>query len=202
MPTRWYQEKKREHFYKQAKKEGYRARSAFKLKQIQDRFRILKQGNAVIDLGAAPGSWSQVAKEIVGEKGTVIGIDLLPIQSLEGVTFIEGDMTDDESIQKIKSLINGKEADTILSDMSPDISGNYSVDQARSIQLCEQAFKTCNELLEPGGNFVCKVFVGEDFQEFLQKIKKQFQVVKQFSPQASRKTSSEIYIVAKSFKKS
>ena len=202
MPTRWYQEKKREHFYKQAKKEGYRARSAFKLKQIQDRFRILKQGNAVIDLGAAPGSWSQVAKEIVGEKGTVIGIDLLPVQSLEGVIFIEGDMTDDESIQKIKSLINDKEADTILSDMSPDISGNYSVDQARSIQLCEQAFKTCNELLKPGGNFVCKVFVGEDFQEFLQKIKKQFQAVKQFSPQASRKTSSEIYIVAKSFKKS
>lgn len=202
MPTRWYQEKKREHFYKQAKKEGYRARSAFKLKQIQNRFRILKQGNTVIDLGAAPGGWSQVAKEIVGEKGTVIGIDLLPIQSLEGVTFIEGDMTDDESIQKIKSLINGKEADTILSDMSPDISGNYSVDQARSIQLCEQAFKTCNELLKPGGNFVCKVFVGEDFQEFLQKIKKQFQAVKQFSPQASRKTSSEIYIVAKSFKKS
>ena len=202
MPTRWYQEKKREHFYKQAKKEGYRARSAFKLKQIQNRFRVLKQGNTVIDLGAAPGGWSQVAKEIVGEKGTVIGIDLLPVQSLEGVIFIEGDMTDDESIQKIKSLINDKEADTILSDMSPDISGNYSVDQARSIQLCEQAFKTCNELLKPGGNFVCKVFVGEDFQEFLQKIKKQFQAVKQFSPQASRKTSSEIYIVAKSFKKS
>ena len=202
MPTRWYQEKKREHFYKQAKKEGYRARSAFKLKQIQNRFRILKKGNTVIDLGAAPGGWSQVAKEIVGEKGTVIGIDLLPVQSLEGVIFIEGDMTDDESIQKIKSLINGKEADTILSDMSPDISGNYSVDQARSIQLCEQAFKTCNELLKSGGNFVCKVFVGEDFQEFLQKIKKQFQAVKQFSPKASRKTSSEIYIVAKSFKKS
>ena len=119
MPTRWYQEKKREHFYKQAKKEGYRARSAFKLKQIQNRFRILKKGNTVIDLGAAPGSWSQVAKEIVGEKGTVIGIDLLPVQSLEGVIFIEGDMTDDESIQKIKSLINDKEADTILSDMSP-----------------------------------------------------------------------------------
>ena len=201
MSTRWYQEKKREHFYKQAKKNGYRARSAFKLKQIQNKFRILKQGNVVIDLGAAPGGWSQVAKEIVGEKGTVIGIDLLTIQSIDDVTFLECDMADDESIQTIKSLMNGKEADTVLSDMSPDISGNYSVDQARSIHLCEQAFKTCNELLKPGGNFVCKVFVGEDFQEFLQKIKKQFQTVKQFSPTASRKTSSEIYIIAKSFKK-
>ena len=202
MPTRWYQEKKREHFYKQAKKDGYRARSAFKLKQIQNRFRILKPGNTVVDLGAAPGGWSQVAKEIVGEKGKIIGIDLLPIQSIEDITFLEGDMTDDNSINEIKNLMGNKQADTILSDMSPDISGNYSVDQARSIHLCEQAFKTCNELLKPGGNFVCKVFLGEDFQEFLQKIKKQFQNVKQFSPTASRKTSSEIYIVAKSFKKS
>ena len=201
MPTRWYQEKKREHFYKQAKKDGYRARSAFKLKQIQNKFKILKQRNVVIDLGAAPGGWSQVAREIVSDNGTVIGIDLLPIQSIEGVTFLEGDMTDDNSINEIKNLMDNKQADTILSDMSPDISGNYSMDQARSIYLCEQAFKTCNELLKPGGNFVCKVFVGEDFQEFFQKIKSNFQTVKQFSPSASRKTSSEIYIVAKSFKK-
>jgi len=200
MPTRWYQEKKREHFYKQAKKDGYRARSAFKLKQIQNKFKILKEGNTIIDLGAAPGGWSQVAKEIVGDKGKVIGIDLLPIQSIEDVTFIEGDMTDDNSINEIKNIMNNRQADTILSDMSPDISGNYSVDQARSIHLCEQAFKTCSEFLRPGGNFVCKVFMGEDFQEFFQKIKKQFQTVKQFSPSASRKTSSEIYVIAKSFK--
>jgi len=202
MPTRWYKEKKREHFYKQAKKEGYRARSAFKLKQIQNRFNILKPGDTVIDQGAAPGGWSQIAKELVGEKGTIIGIDLLHIQPIEGVTFLQGDMTEEESIQKIISLMNGKEADVILSDMSPDISGNYSMDQARSIYLCEQAFKTCSELLKPGGNFVCKVFEGEDFKGFFQKVKKHFQVVKKFTPAASRKTSSEIYIVAKSFKKS
>jgi len=201
MPTRWYQEKKQEHFYKQAKKDGYRARSAFKLKQIQNKFKILKQGDIVVDLGAAPGGWSQVAKEIVSENGTIIGIDLLPIQPIENVSFIEGDMTDDESIQTIKNLMNGKEADTALSDMSPDISGNYSVDQARSIYLCEQAFKTCNELLKPGGNFVCKAFEGEDFQEFFKKIKKKFRTVKKFSPVASRKTSSEIYIIAKYFNK-
>lgn len=200
MPTRWYKEKKREHFYKQAKKEGYRARSAYKLKQIQNKFRVLKSGNIVIDLGAAPGGWSQVAKEIVGEKGIVIGIDLLPIQSLKNVTFIEGDMTDEESIKLLKSCMKNKKADTILSDMSPDISGNYSVDQARSIYLSEQALKTCNEILKPGGNFVCKVFMGEDFQDFLKKLKSKFKSVKQFSPSASRKTSSEIYIIAKSFK--
>lgn len=201
MPSRWYQEKKSEHFYKQAKKEGYRARSAYKLKQIQNKFKILKQGNVVIDLGAAPGGWSQVAKEIVGEKGTVIGIDLLPIQSIEGVTLLEGDMTDDNSINEIKNLMDNKQADTILSDMSPDISGNYSMDQARSIYLCEQAFKTCNELLKPGGNFICKVFEGEDLKHFLDKIKDQFQSIKRFSPASSRKKSSEIYIIAKSFKK-
>jgi 23S rRNA (uridine2552-2'-O)-methyltransferase len=200
MPTRWYKEKKREHFYKQAKKEGYRARSAYKLKQIQNKFRVIKSSNIVIDLGAAPGGWSQVAKEIVGEKGMVIGIDLLPIQSLKNVSFIQGDMTDDTSINEIKNLMDNKKADTVLSDMSPDISGNYSVDQARSIYLSEQALKTCNELLKPGGNFVCKVFMGEDFQDFFQKLKDKFQSVKQFSPNASRKTSSEIYIIAKSFK--
>lgn len=201
MPTRWYQEKKHEHFYKQAKKEGYRARSAFKLLQIQKKYKILKPGDIVIDLGAAPGSWSQVAKKIVGEKGTVIGIDLSPIQPLKGVIFLESDITDDETIQKIKHLINNKKADAIISDISPDISGNYSVDQARSIYLSEHAFKICKEFLKSDGNFVCKVFVGEDLHVFFQKIKKQFQFVKQFSPIASRKTSSETYIIAKSFKK-
>lgn len=200
MPTRWYLEKKREHYYRQAKKEGYRARSAFKLKQIQDKFRILKPGYTVIDLGAAPGGWCQVAKEMVGRAGKVIGVDISPMKELEGVTFLQGDMTDEYTLNKLKELMNDKKADVILSDMSPNISGNYSVDQARSIYLCEQALKTCNELLKPGGNFVCKVFVGEDLKEFLNKINKQFEFVKQFSPPASRKTSSENYIIAKLFK--
>jgi len=198
--TRWYTEKKKEHFYKEAKRVGYRARSAFKLKQIQNKFKLLNKGGIVIDLGAAPGGWSQVAKEIVGEKGKVVGIDLLQINPINDITFLQGDMTEETSIHKIISLMDNKKADVVLSDMSPDISGNYSVDQARSVFLCEQALKTVEHILKSGGNFVCKVFVGEDLQNFIQKLNKKFNTVKRFSPSASRKSSSEIYIVAKNFK--
>ena len=197
--TRWYSEKKREHYYKQAKKSGYRARSAYKLKQIQKKFHIIKPNDAVVDLGAAPGGWSQVAKELVGDKGTVLGIDLLHIDSIEDVVFLKGDMTEDESIQEIKKHVS--EVDVVLSDMSPNISGNYSVDQARSIFLCEQALKTATTLLKKNGNFICKVFEGEDLDDFVEVIKPLFNNIKKFHPDASRKTSSEIYIVAKSFKR-
>lgn len=199
--TRWYTEKKKEHFYKEAKREGYRARSAFKLIQIQEKFRILKEGNIVIDLGAAPGGWSQVAKELVGEKGTVIGIDLQPIRSLGSVIFFQGDMTHEDSIKEIEGVLLNKKADAVISDMSPDISGNYSVDQANSVYLCEQALKTAEYFLKPGGNFVCKIFEGEDLQGFLNQVKKKFGSINRFSPPASRKSSSEIYVVAKSYKK-
>jgi len=197
MSKRWYQEKKHEHFYKEAKKVGYRARSAFKLKQIQKRFNVLKEDNIVIDLGAAPGGWSQVAKEIIGEKGTIIGIDLSPIKPISGITFLQGDMTEKTSIDELIGIIGEKKVDVVLSDMSPDISGNYSVDQARSIYLCEQALSTVELVLKSGGHFICKVFEGEDFKDFSKKIKDNFKIVKHFSPPASRKSSSEIYIVAK-----
>ncbi|GAF69337.1 unnamed protein product, partial [marine sediment metagenome] len=131
--TRWYSEKKREHFYKEAKRLGYRARSAFKLKQIQKRFGVFSKEDIVIDLGAAPGGWSQVAKEFVGAKGIVIGADILPIKPLDNVQFIQGDITDNETVEEIKQILNDTKADVVLSDMSPDISGNYSVDQARSL---------------------------------------------------------------------
>jgi 23S rRNA (uridine2552-2'-O)-methyltransferase len=198
--TRWYSEKKREHFYKEAKRFGYRARSAFKLKQIQKKFNIIKNGDIVIDLGAAPGGWSQVAKEIVGDKGQVVGIDLLSIKPIEGIIFLESDMTDYKSIQKLEKFVSEKKVDVILSDMSPDISGNYSVDQACSIFLCEQAFKASEIFLKPGGSFVCKAFTGEDLEYFILKISQKFGSVKRFSPIASRKSSSEIYLVARSFK--
>jgi 23S rRNA (uridine2552-2'-O)-methyltransferase len=198
--TRWYSEKKREHFYKEAKRFGYRARSAFKLKQIQKKFNIIKNGDTVIDLGAAPGGWSQVAKEIVGDKGQVVGIDLLSIKPIEGIIFLEGDMTNYLSIQELKNIVSEKKADVVLSDMSPDISGSYSVDQARSIFLCEQAFKTSEILLKSGGSFVCKAFAGEDLEDFILKISRKFGIIKRFSPSASRKSSSEIYLVARFFK--
>lgn len=198
--TRWYKEKKKEHFYKEAKRTGYRARSAFKLQQIQLRFHIIPKKGFVVDLGAAPGGWSQVAKEIVGEQGVVIGVDLSSIQPLEKVQFIQGDITQAETVGHIKSLMNNKRADLVLSDMSPDISGCYSVDQARSAWLCECALQVADQILKPGGHFICKIFEGEDTKSFIEKVKHRFRGVKTFSPEASRKSSSEVYIIAKSLK--
>jgi 23S rRNA (uridine2552-2'-O)-methyltransferase len=199
--TRWYKEKKREHFYKEAKKKGFRARSAFKLLQIQKKFDLIKEDDFVVDLGAAPGGWSQVAKDLVGPSGKIIGIDLLRIEPLEGVVFFKGDMTKDETLQKILDVAGNRKADVILSDMSPDISGNYSVDQARSVFLCEKALDTAKVLLKSGGVFVCKIFEGEDLKDFLAKVEDVFKVVKQFTPVASRRSSSEIYIIGKYFLK-
>ena len=198
--TRWYSEKKKEHFYKEAKRVGYRARSAFKLKQIQKKFKILKENNTVIDLGAAPGGWSQIAKEIVGEKGNVIGIDLSTIKPIKDIIFLKGDMTKESSIESIKRITGDKKVEVILSDMSPDISGNYSVDQARSIYLCEHALKFAENNLKQGGNFICKAFSGEDLPDFVKKINHKFKIVKLCSPVASRKSSSEVYIIARHLK--
>ncbi len=198
--TRWYTEKKKEHFYKQAKQVGYRARSAFKLQQIQNRFHLIPNNGIVLDLGAAPGGWSQVAKELVGTQGIVIGVDLSSIKPIDDVQFLQGDVTKTETLDQIKDLMNGKNADVIISDMSPDISGNYSVDQARSVWLCESALHVVTQLLQPGGHFICKIFEGEDTKAFIEKVKHQFMVVKTFSPEATRKSSSEVYIIAKSFK--
>ena len=197
--TRWYKEKKREHFYKEAKQAGYRARSAFKLKQIQKKFSVIKKGDIVIDLGAAPGGWSQVTKELVGNQGTIIGIDLSSIEPLDGVTFLQRDLTEKTTMDEIRGMIGDNKADVVISDMSPDISGNYSIDHARSIYLCEHSLLLAEQLLKSGGNFVCKVFNGEDLDSFVGKVRQSFRMVKQFSPAASRKSSSEIYIVAKSY---
>jgi len=197
--TRWYNEKKKEHFYKKAKKEGYRARSAFKLLQIQKKFHIIRQGDIVVDLGAAPGGWSQVAHDLVQPDGQVVGVDLTSIKPYEDVTFLKGDMTRQSTIQLILEAVDYKQVSVILSDMAPDISGNYSMDHARSIYLAEQAFKTATQLLRNGGCFVCKVFMGDLLQDFVADIKNCFGQVKQYSPKASRKSSSEQYIIAKSY---
>ncbi len=199
--TRWYTEKKKEHFYQQAKRVGYRARSAFKLQQIQNKFHLLPKDGLIVDLGAAPGGWSQVAKELVGPQGFVIGVDLSSIKPIEDIQFIQGDVTKPETLEQIKDMMSGRSADVVISDMSPDISGNYSVDQARSAWLSQCALQAATQLLRSGGHFLCKIFEGEDTKVFLEKVKRHFTVVKIFSPEASRKSSSEVYIIAKSFKK-
>ncbi len=197
--TRWYSEKKKEHYYKEAKKRGYRARSAFKLQQLQRKFSLISQGNVVLDLGAAPGGWSQVASVLTGKTGTVIGVDPLPIAPFEGVTFLQGDITKEETMDALEQLLNDTPVDVVLSDMAPDISGNYSVDQARSIWLCQQALAASHRFLKPGGHFLCKLFQGEDTANFLKTVKRQFKTVKTSSPPASRKSSSEVYLIARFF---
>ncbi|UCH89721.1 MAG: RlmE family RNA methyltransferase [Thermoplasmata archaeon] len=195
MSKRWLKEHRKETYYRQAKKSGYRSRAAYKLLQINKKFRIFKANQKVLDLGAAPGGWSQVAVELVAPSGTVIGVDIDPIKPLEGAEFIKGDMTSEDTMDLIKSKIDY--ADVIISDMSPNISGHYSVDQAKSVYLAEQALDVVVRMLKPGGHFIVKIFQGEDFPEFLQKLKERFEFCKVHSPPASRAQSSEVYVVCK-----
>jgi len=199
--TRWYQEKKREHYYKLAKREGYRARSSYKLKQIQQRFHVFEEGDVVVDLGAAPGGWSQIAKEYVGGKGAVIGIDLQSIAPLDGICFIRGDITHHSSLEAINDVLQNRAVDVVLSDMAPNISGQYSTDHAKSIFLAEQSLHVVESVLRRNGNYVCKVFMGDLLNRFVESLHNYFSIVKRFTPPASRKTSSEIYIICKYYKK-
>jgi len=189
--------KRKDGYYHKALKEGYRSRAIYKLKQIDEKFNIFKEGDVVVDLGAAPGSWSEYAVERVGE-GNVLAVDKKRIRDIEGVSFHQGDMTDKEFLRRI-SIIAG-DVDVIISDMSPNITGNYSVDHARSIYLAQQALKFCYANLSEGGKLVVKVFQGGDFEKYLDSVKNAFQSVYGHSPHASRESSSEMYIIGKNFK--
>lgn len=204
MSERWFQERKREAFYRKAKKEGYRARSAYKLQQMNGEFRLFKAGDVVIDLGAAPGGWSQAAVEIVGPTGRVIGVDLDSVDPMEGAVFVRGDMTRPETVAQVRALLvaEGRElpVKAVISDMSPSLSGHYDKDQAESAWLCSHALDFAEKVLAPGGNFVCKIFEGSDYPEFLAGLKNRFGYVKPKRPQATRKSSSEVYLIAKGYK--
>ena len=199
--TRWYQEKKKEYFYNEAKRTGYRSRSAFKLKQIQNKFKIIKKTDFVLDLGAAPGGWSQVSNEIIGKNGKIIGIDLLYIKPIDGIQFLQEDITEKSTILKIIKIVGENGVDVLLSDMSPNISGNYSIDHANSIHLCKQSLNLVDKILKDNGNFLCKLFMGEEFDDFIKIFKNKFKNVKLYSPPASRKSSSEIYLIGRNFLK-
>jgi len=180
-------------FQRKARREGYRARSAYKLMDIQKKSKIFKEGSIVLDLGAAPGGWSQVALEYIGEDGKIIGVDLQHILPLKGAQFIQGDLRETEIREKLEEL--APKADTVISDMSPNLSGNYSVDQARSVELSSLALEIASE--RKAKFFVCKVFEGSDFQEFRKDVIDEFGSVRTLSPEASRKQSSEVYLIAK-----
>tara|TARA_B100001123_G_scaffold447397_1_gene604799 strand:+ start:966 stop:1556 length:591 start_codon:yes stop_codon:yes gene_type:complete len=180
-------------FQRRARREGYRARSAYKLMDIQNKSKILMEGSIVLDLGAAPGGWSQVALEYIGEEGKLIGVDLQHILPLKGAVFIQGDLRESEVREKLEEIV--PKADAVISDMSPNLSGNYSVDQARSVDLSSLALEIAAE--RKAKCFVCKVFEGSDFQEFRKAVIDEFGSVRTLSPEASRKQSSEVYLIAK-----
>ena len=198
MPSRWYIEKKQEYYYRISKQKGYRARSAFKLVQIQKKYHVLKKGITVIDLGAAPGGWSQVAKEIIGD-GKVIAVDKERFDPLPGVLFIQGDITKRDTIDKIQQESQDG-IDVVLSDLSPNISGNYSMDHAKSVWLCLCALDIAQNVLKKNGCFICKIFEGESLKEFIDEATKRFDQTKLFTPKATRKHSSETYVIGKGFK--
>lgn len=197
MGRSWREQRDRDHYYKKAKEEGYLARSAYKLKQIQSKYNIIQKGDTVVDLGAAPGGWSQVARELVGDAGTVISVDLKDIEA-EDVIAIQGDVTEDETIERIKQAA-GAPVDVVISDMSPSISGNYSMDHARSVYLSQIALEAAYKLLEPGGNFAVKVFQGDMFKDFYDQVGRHFAYHKGQTPKATRKGSSEAYVIGKRF---
>ena len=191
----WMKEHVNDFFVKQAKKEGYRSRAAYKLMEIAERDHLLKPGMTVVDLGATPGGWSQVAVDKVGRQGRVIALDLLEMAALPGVTFIQGDFREEAVLTELKKNLGEHPVDLVISDMSPNISGIGMSDQARSMYLAELALEFSVEQLNPGGNFLVKVFQGSGFEEFLDAMRAAFKQVVTRKPEASRGRSSEMYLL-------
>ncbi len=183
-------------YVKRSKRDGYRSRAAYKLLELQDKDRMLKPGQVVVDLGAAPGGWSQVAADIVGPSGAVIAFDILDMQALPGVTCIRGDFREDGALQALGAVLDGRQVDLVISDMAPNVSGVAAVDQPRAMLLCELALDFCARHLRPGGGFVCKVFHGEGFDAWMRDVKSRFGKAVTRKPKASRAKSREVYLVA------
>ncbi len=198
MGKRWNKERKEETYYKLAKKESYHSRASYKLLQMNNKFNIIKKGDYILDLGAAPGGWSQVALEKVGEEGLVVGVDLQRIKPMDGDNFvgIMGDFTREETLNQILK-VTGRKVDLILSDASPHLSGVKDVDQIRALELALSVLKISRWILKPGGSLIMKAFQGEEFENLLKEIKKEFKTVKTTKPPSSRKKSVEMYVIAK-----
>ena len=180
-----------------ARAQGYRSRAVYKLIEIQQKDHILFPGACVLDLGAAPGSWSEYASQLVGDHGKVIALDLLPVESVAGVEFLQGDFTEQETLDALVELIGDRHFDLVLSDMAPNLSGMDSVDQPKSMYLAELAFDLARRFLGPQGAFVIKLFQGEGFEDLVSRLRLGFKSVKLRKPDASRDRSSEIYAVCK-----
>ena len=192
---RWLKRHERDEYVQKARAQGLRSRAVFKLEQIQHKDRILHAGQIVLDLGAAPGGWSEYASSIVGPEGRVLALDLLPMEPIAGVDFVQGDFTADETFKRLQALIDGRPIDLVISDMAPNLSGMSSVDQPKAAYLAELALDTARECLKPGGAFVVKLFQGEGFDSLLRNLRDTFASVRLRKPAASSSRSSEIYAV-------
>jgi 23S rRNA (uridine2552-2'-O)-methyltransferase len=198
--SEWLQEHFKDKYVLQSQKEGYRSRAAYKLLQIQEKDRLIKPGMNVVDLGAAPGGWSQVARQFVGSKGKIIALDILPMDQLAQVEFIQGDFQEDSVLDELLKAVNNKPIDLVISDMAPNVTGVKAVDQPKSIYLLELAIDLADQVLKPQGSLLMKVFQGEGFQPLLAQLRQRYQKVITRKPDASRSRSSEVYLLAKGFK--
>ncbi|MEC6814901.1 23S rRNA (uridine(2552)-2'-O)-methyltransferase RlmE [Photobacterium toruni] len=197
---RWLKEHFDDKYVQEAQKRGYRSRAFFKIEEIQNKDKLLKPGMTVVDLGAAPGGWSQYAAEIVGDDGQVIACDILPMDSLPGVNFLQGDFREEAVLEALLTRIKPDMVDVVMSDMAPNMSGNLASDQPRAMYLVELALDMCRQVLAPNGSFTVKVFQGEGFDQYLADIRSMFKVVKIRKPDSSRDRSREVYIVATGYK--
>jgi 23S rRNA (uridine2552-2'-O)-methyltransferase len=197
---RWLREHFADPFVQRAQSEGWRSRAVYKLEEIDRRERLLRPGRVCLDLGAAPGAWSQYARQRVGRNGRVIASDVLPMPELPGVEFVQGDFRDEAVFAQLLSLLPAREADLVLSDMAPNLSGVDVIDQPRSLYLAELALDMAGRVLKPGGHALIKVFQGAGFQELVQGARRRFGRVRLVKPQASRSRSPEIYLLAMQFR--
>ena len=194
---RWLREHFDDVYVKQAQETGYRSRAVFKLKELQERDRLIRPGMNIVDLGAAPGGWSQLARELMGGQGAVVALDILPIEPLPGVLTLQADFTEEAALQALEQALGGAPVDLVMSDMAPNISGQAAVDQPRAMYLAELAMEFACQVLRPGGVFVVKVFQGVGFDEYLRSLRQAFGQVSSRKPKASRARSREVYLVAR-----
>ena len=198
--SRWLREHHSDRYVQRARADGYRSRASYKLLDLAHGDRLIRPGDTVVDLGAAPGGWSQVAAELVGARGKVIASDILPVDALEGVVFVLGDFTEEAVLEKVLATLGEAGVDLVMSDMAPNMSGVRDVDQTRAMLLAELALEFARKVLRPGGRFLCKAFHGEGFDAFIKALRQSFGSVVTRKPEASRGRSREVYVVAREYR--
>ena len=196
----WRQRQEKDPWVQKARRDGWRARAVYKLEQIDRKERLLKPGMLCVDLGSAPGSWSQYVTETLKGRARIVAVDLLQMDTLPDVEFIQADFREAETVEAILEALGGERADLVMSDMAPNLSGNKAVDQPRSMYLVELALDLCREVLKPGGDLVCKLFQGEGSDAFIAEARRQFDKVRVMKPEASRPGSREVYLVARNYR--